>query len=36
MYNIFTDTFTGMGPDLLSALERARFYNYNENQTSDC
>ena len=36
MYNIFTDTCTRMGPDLLSALGRAKFNNYNENQMRDC
>ena len=36
MYNIFTDTCTRMGPDLLSALGRAKFNNYNKNQMRDC
>ena len=36
MYNIFTDTCTRMGPDLLSALGRAKFNNYNEHQMQDC
>ena len=32
----FSLTWTRMGPDLLSALGRAKFNNYNENQMRDC
>ena len=34
--NICTDTRTRMGPDLLSALVRAKFNSYNENHMLDC
>ena len=34
--NVCTDTRTKMTPDLLSALVRAKFKNYNKNQQLDC